>query len=257
MLPCRNTPLVIGFGAARFGLGLRRGPDIADVGGRGVEEGTKTNVSRSLISWQSGVDRRLVALSRAAWFSERFSKGQCDKEECIDEWDKYRACLVLEANIRHLVQPSIDVCDLPDAGIVGQWACKSVKMSGLSKSLIERLLEHLEVGERGSHAKWILTVSSNTPHSSQPPPINSSSAFSGSGFLQRKHHPPGHTPAQLCLPPSCRPAKPSSACNIYFLHTCPCPVPARITFIDPRTAPSFRAPRHFPCSAPARIQESD
>ncbi|KAL0910108.1 hypothetical protein M5K25_021048 [Dendrobium thyrsiflorum] len=29
------------------------------------------------------------------WFSERFSKGQCDKEECVAEWEKYRACLAV------------------------------------------------------------------------------------------------------------------------------------------------------------------
>ncbi|RZR81432.1 hypothetical protein BHM03_00007651 [Ensete ventricosum] len=27
------------------------------------------------------------------WYSEKFSKGQWDKEECVAEWDKYRACL--------------------------------------------------------------------------------------------------------------------------------------------------------------------
>ncbi|KAF8044996.1 hypothetical protein N665_5837s0002 [Sinapis alba] len=27
------------------------------------------------------------------WYSEKFVKGQCDKEECVAEWDKYRDCL--------------------------------------------------------------------------------------------------------------------------------------------------------------------
>ncbi|XP_078439305.1 serine/threonine-protein phosphatase PP2A-2 catalytic subunit-like isoform X2 [Wolffia australiana] len=27
------------------------------------------------------------------WYSEKFSKGQWQKEECVAEWDKYRACL--------------------------------------------------------------------------------------------------------------------------------------------------------------------
>ncbi|XWS70216.1 hypothetical protein CRYUN_Cryun03dG0029500 [Craigia yunnanensis] len=27
------------------------------------------------------------------WYSEKFVKGQWDKEECLSEWQKYRACL--------------------------------------------------------------------------------------------------------------------------------------------------------------------
>ncbi|KAK1265242.1 hypothetical protein QJS04_geneDACA017860 [Acorus gramineus] len=27
------------------------------------------------------------------WYSEKFSKGQWDKEGCVSEWEKYRACL--------------------------------------------------------------------------------------------------------------------------------------------------------------------
>lgn len=27
------------------------------------------------------------------WYSEKFVKGQWDKEECVAEWKKYRACL--------------------------------------------------------------------------------------------------------------------------------------------------------------------
>ncbi|KAJ4844330.1 hypothetical protein Tsubulata_050486 [Turnera subulata] len=27
------------------------------------------------------------------WYSEKFVKGQWDKEECVIEWQKYRACL--------------------------------------------------------------------------------------------------------------------------------------------------------------------
>ncbi|KAF2541607.1 hypothetical protein F2Q68_00028966 [Brassica cretica] len=27
------------------------------------------------------------------WYSEKFVKGQCDKEECVAEWDRYRHCL--------------------------------------------------------------------------------------------------------------------------------------------------------------------
>ncbi|XP_048228113.1 uncharacterized protein At4g33100 [Ricinus communis] len=27
------------------------------------------------------------------WYSEKFLKGQWDKEECVSEWQKYKACL--------------------------------------------------------------------------------------------------------------------------------------------------------------------
>ncbi|KAF2610943.1 hypothetical protein F2Q70_00013522, partial [Brassica cretica] len=27
------------------------------------------------------------------WYSEKFVKGQWDKEECVAEWNKYRECL--------------------------------------------------------------------------------------------------------------------------------------------------------------------
>ncbi|MCL7048632.1 hypothetical protein MKW94_014462 [Papaver nudicaule] len=27
------------------------------------------------------------------WYSEKFLKGEWDKEECVTEWEKYRACL--------------------------------------------------------------------------------------------------------------------------------------------------------------------
>lgn len=33
----------------------------------------------------------LSSLTR--WYAERFMKGQWDKEECVSEWEKYRACL--------------------------------------------------------------------------------------------------------------------------------------------------------------------
>ncbi|KAG6524906.1 hypothetical protein ZIOFF_014851 [Zingiber officinale] len=36
------------------------------------------------------------------WYSEKFSKGQWDKEECIAEWDKYRACLEQYLDDKHL-----------------------------------------------------------------------------------------------------------------------------------------------------------
>lgn len=27
------------------------------------------------------------------WYSEKFVKGKWDKEECVSEWEKYKACL--------------------------------------------------------------------------------------------------------------------------------------------------------------------
>ncbi|KAG0457760.1 hypothetical protein HPP92_022633 [Vanilla planifolia] len=36
------------------------------------------------------------------WFSEKFSKGYCDKEECVVEWEKYRDCLVQNLEEKHL-----------------------------------------------------------------------------------------------------------------------------------------------------------
>ncbi|XP_020598714.1 uncharacterized protein At4g33100 isoform X3 [Phalaenopsis equestris] len=36
------------------------------------------------------------------WFSDKFSKGQNDKEECVAEWEKYRACLVEHLKEKHL-----------------------------------------------------------------------------------------------------------------------------------------------------------
>ncbi|XP_072981101.1 uncharacterized protein At4g33100 [Typha angustifolia] len=43
------------------------------------------------------------------WYSEKFSKGQWDKEECVVEWDKYRACLAQhleDKNLRKILQES-------------------------------------------------------------------------------------------------------------------------------------------------------
>ncbi|XP_021277716.1 uncharacterized protein At4g33100 [Herrania umbratica] len=36
------------------------------------------------------------------WYSEKFVKGQWDKEECISEWQKYRACLSEHLDDKHL-----------------------------------------------------------------------------------------------------------------------------------------------------------
>ncbi|PKA50965.1 Uncharacterized protein AXF42_Ash007621 [Apostasia shenzhenica] len=36
------------------------------------------------------------------WFSEKFAKGQCDKEECVAEWEKYKACLLEHLEEKHL-----------------------------------------------------------------------------------------------------------------------------------------------------------
>ncbi|KAF8401042.1 hypothetical protein HHK36_014345 [Tetracentron sinense] len=36
------------------------------------------------------------------WYSEKFLKGQWDKEECVTEWEKYRACLSQHLEDKHL-----------------------------------------------------------------------------------------------------------------------------------------------------------
>ncbi|EXB48302.1 hypothetical protein L484_003785 [Morus notabilis] len=36
------------------------------------------------------------------WYSEKFVKGQWDKEECVSEWQKYKACLVEHLEDKHL-----------------------------------------------------------------------------------------------------------------------------------------------------------
>ncbi|KAF9612571.1 hypothetical protein IFM89_002167 [Coptis chinensis] len=36
------------------------------------------------------------------WYSEKFVKGQWDKEECVSEWNKYRACLSRHLEDKHL-----------------------------------------------------------------------------------------------------------------------------------------------------------
>ncbi|MCL7036514.1 hypothetical protein MKW94_004406 [Papaver nudicaule] len=42
------------------------------------------------------VKKIIVSTSPCAqlvWYSEKFLKGEWDKEECVTEWEKYRACL--------------------------------------------------------------------------------------------------------------------------------------------------------------------
>ncbi|XP_044471826.1 uncharacterized protein At4g33100 [Mangifera indica] len=36
------------------------------------------------------------------WYSEKFLKGMWDKEECVSEWQKYRACLSEHLDDKHL-----------------------------------------------------------------------------------------------------------------------------------------------------------
>ncbi|KAL3500813.1 hypothetical protein ACH5RR_039906 [Cinchona calisaya] len=36
------------------------------------------------------------------WYSEKFLKGQWDKEECVSEWQKYRECLSQHLDDKHL-----------------------------------------------------------------------------------------------------------------------------------------------------------
>lgn len=36
------------------------------------------------------------------WYSEKFVKGEWKKEECVSEWQKYRACLAEHLDDKHL-----------------------------------------------------------------------------------------------------------------------------------------------------------
>ncbi|KAJ7966389.1 Mitochondrial distribution/morphology family 35/apoptosis [Quillaja saponaria] len=36
------------------------------------------------------------------WYSEKFVKGQWEKEECVSDWQKYRACLSEHLEDKHL-----------------------------------------------------------------------------------------------------------------------------------------------------------
>ncbi|KAK9149161.1 hypothetical protein Scep_007918 [Stephania cephalantha] len=38
------------------------------------------------------------------WYSEKFLKGEWEKEECVSEWDKYRACLAQHLKDDHLIR---------------------------------------------------------------------------------------------------------------------------------------------------------
>ncbi|KAL8152288.1 hypothetical protein V2J09_010048 [Rumex salicifolius] len=59
------------------------------------------------------------------WYSEKFLKGQWDKEECVTEWQKYRACLSEHLEDKHLSR-------LLEAG-VGQFSLNS-SVDGNAKS---------------------------------------------------------------------------------------------------------------------------
>ncbi|KAJ4709016.1 Mitochondrial distribution/morphology family 35/apoptosis protein [Melia azedarach] len=53
------------------------------------------------------------------WYSEKFVKGQWDKEECVAEWKKYRACLSEHLDDKHLsrfleAEGSVDSVPLSD-----------------------------------------------------------------------------------------------------------------------------------------------
>ncbi|XP_024459339.1 uncharacterized protein At4g33100 isoform X2 [Populus trichocarpa] len=41
------------------------------------------------------------------WYSEKFVKGQWGKEECVSEWQKYRACLSV-INLQNLLASKTD-----------------------------------------------------------------------------------------------------------------------------------------------------
>ncbi|KAH1131786.1 hypothetical protein J1N35_003164 [Gossypium stocksii] len=51
------------------------------------------------------------------WYSEKFVKGQWDKEECVSEWQKYRDCLSVTSHLNlipFLIFPMELLCFLID-----------------------------------------------------------------------------------------------------------------------------------------------
>ncbi|KAI3955871.1 hypothetical protein MKW98_006231 [Papaver atlanticum] len=38
------------------------------------------------------------------WYSEKFLKGEWDKEECVSEWQKYKACLSEHLEVKKLAR---------------------------------------------------------------------------------------------------------------------------------------------------------
>ncbi|KAI3877551.1 hypothetical protein MKX03_024967 [Papaver bracteatum] len=38
------------------------------------------------------------------WYSEKFLKGEWDKEECVSEWQKYKACLSKHLEVKQLAR---------------------------------------------------------------------------------------------------------------------------------------------------------
>ncbi|MCL7044133.1 hypothetical protein MKW94_008669 [Papaver nudicaule] len=38
------------------------------------------------------------------WYLEKFLKGEWDKEECVTEWEKYRACLSKHFEVKQLAR---------------------------------------------------------------------------------------------------------------------------------------------------------
>ncbi|KAI0496383.1 uncharacterized protein At4g33100 [Dendrobium catenatum] len=59
------------------------------------------------------------------WFSERFSKGKCDKEECVAEWEKYRGCLAENLKEKHLRNILLEAEEsyFPNKGHDGSRSC--------------------------------------------------------------------------------------------------------------------------------------
>ncbi|TVU09286.1 hypothetical protein EJB05_42788 [Eragrostis curvula] len=42
------------------------------------------------------------------WYAEKFAKGQWQKDDCADHWNKYRACLEEHLEDKHLRQILLD-----------------------------------------------------------------------------------------------------------------------------------------------------
>ncbi|ESW08848.1 hypothetical protein PHAVU_009G079400 [Phaseolus vulgaris] len=54
------------------------------------------------------------------WYAEKFMKGHWDKQECVSEWQKYRACLSQHLEDKHLIRFLQAEGIVQDSGVTSQ-----------------------------------------------------------------------------------------------------------------------------------------
>ncbi|KAG5018494.1 hypothetical protein JHK87_014349 [Glycine soja] len=54
------------------------------------------------------------------WYAEKFMKGHWDKQECVSEWQKYRACLSEHLEDKHLIRFLQADGVVQDSGVASQ-----------------------------------------------------------------------------------------------------------------------------------------